>query len=330
MTTTLVRYAVQADDTVQDIAQAQMGDRTRWLDIVALNQLRRPYISADLADQFGPLLGTFALQSPLAAGATQISGWDVALSGYAASATLLATGNIVLVTTPAASGDVAYDAAQIGAVQMGTDPSTGHPTLAFALTPLADYRSLTGTMTINPQGLGAYAVGTTVQVYGDPTRLSTAVARIGDYLTLPVPTEDQQGNVADPSAQAVIDALGRDAALDVTGQKSVGPDGDVATVAGTQNVAQALRIRINTVPGELTQHPDFGCDIQFYLGARQDAYWPSLAQALIHDCILSDPRVHDVTAMSFTQAGDADLIDATVQLAEGGQIVLAGVPVPPA
>lgn len=324
MSVTLHQYAVQADDTIQTIARSQLGDVTRWVDIVALNKLRRPYISSDLPDQFGSLLGQFALQGSLAAGATQISNWDTTQPGYASSLTLFAVGNIVLFTTPSASGSMVYDAAQITAVTQTALGGGSSLLLGVTLLPISDYHSLTQTLTASIGGMQTHPAGATLQVYGNPTVLSTAVARTGDLLALPVSTLDQQGGVT--ATTDLTDALGTDQALDHNGQKQVGPTGAVLTVAGIQNVTQALRIRVNTAPGELQQHPGFGCEIQYYLGARQDSYWPSLAQALVHDCVLQDPRVQSVDAMQFTQVEDTDFIRMDVAVAAGGQLLTNTIP----
>src|SRR5437763_1762291 len=103
MSITVRKYSVHADETVQDIARTQLGDRDLWIDIVGLNRLRRPYISQDLPDQFGPMVGTLQLQQGLSKGDTQLIHWDATI--VSTSLSLLAVGNILLFVSFNSNGD---------------------------------------------------------------------------------------------------------------------------------------------------------------------------------------------------------------------------------
>src|SRR2546430_1038012 len=280
MSVSIKKYSIHAEESIQDIAQTQLGDRDLWIDIVGLNRLRRPYISQSLPDQFGPMIGTLQLQQGLTKGDTQLIHWDATI--VSTSLSLLAVGNILLFTSFDSAGDPVYDSALISNVVQTIAPGSAHLRLQLDLTSISNYNSSTRTMSLSssPGMQSDHTAGEVFQVYGSPFLVNTVVFQMGDSLSLPVTSTNQSGGVSAISVLDIVDSLGIDVGLSNLGQKFASASGDIGTVVGIDNVKQALRTRVNTVPGELGMHPDYGCYLQFYVGTNQDASWPALAKAL--------------------------------------------------
>jgi hypothetical protein len=333
---------------------------------VALNNLRAPYLSPLLIDQFGPMIAQYALppgvqsitaegllytadtgltalpfggaglgwsgamtpapQVGVVAGAAQLLNWTTTLAGYTNSQTTLVPGNIIVFPGYDAGNNPLCDAAQITAVQIASVPGGGF-TLTISLAAIASFRSLTGALVSSAGGLvGGYAVGHPMQVYGAPTALVTVVAQPGDTIALPSSVPGS-GIVTLNSVTGIVDALGTDVALDSRGQRMVGPGGDVATVSGVDNVTQAISHRITTPTGFLKQHSDYGCDITYYIGGAPVSS-DTLRLALITDCILQDPRIYEVTGLSIVPRDDADYVSVAATVIQGGAVVSGVVPLP--
>lgn len=329
----LQKYQVKHGDRIQEVAARVLGDTKRWIDIVALNSLRRPYISDDLIDQFGPMLGILPLQFDLVLGDTSIHNWDSTVSSISNnrsynSSSILVPGAILVFTYMNYLGDRIYDAVQLTNVTQGMLYSNGHISLDMDFVGVKSYRSLTRRLVLrgndpsnneNPGLLHDYPAGTLFQVFGSPLQLTTGVARTGDSLNLPVVQSFSDYNIT--SIKDIIDSLGVDVLLDPqTGQKKAGPNGDLAMVQGMDNVKQAIRIRCSTEPGELLLHPEYGDNLKFYIGYNQESGWPNLATTLLYECIMQDPRVKEVKNMLFRQVGDASFIDVTIVINQTGQI----------
>lgn len=321
MSISVTKYAVKDHETIQDIAQYQLGARTRWLDIVSLNNLRAPYISDVLTDHLGPIIGTLTLQQSLSAGETRISNWDTYLESL--SITLLIPGSIIVFVTTTVQGDILYDAAVIDSTTMSVAAGSAHVLLNMNLLAISEYRSLSRTLsTTRTTGMQRdHSAGERFYVYSNPFMLSTAVAKVGDLINLPVNAVLEPGNVVALTLSDIVDALGVDIALTSHGQKTVAADGDVQTVSGIANLKQAIKFRINTVPGELGMHPGYGCMIQFYLGTAQSAAWADLVQSLIHDCLLQDPRINTVDSITYVQKGDAGFVNVQVTVSESSHVL---------
>ncbi len=328
MSLSVKKYSVADGDTIQSIAQYQLGDRNLWIDIVGLNRLRSPYIGNDLPDQFGSMLGILNLQSSLVEGSTQITHWDASLAGYTSSISFLEVGSIILFSNVDEFGNKIYDAALITEVDQSVASGSGHIQLQINFVSINSYKSATRDMILNSRAGIKYShgVGESFQVYGSPFELTTVVAQIGDTISLPVGSPNQSGNIAAISISDIVDALGVDISLDQNGQKKVGPGGDVLFVSGIENMKQALRIRVNTLVGELGLHPEYGSQLQLYVGTNQNSSWSEIAKALVHDCLIQDPRIHDVVNLTYSTVGDASYINAQVQVSEGGQLVSSIIP----
>lgn len=71
-------------------------------------------------------------------------------------------------------------------------------------------------------------------------------------------------------ADEVPDPYGIDIALDAYGDVVVWPNGALGTVTGPDTCVQALRVRMLTLPGELTLHPEYGSTFPALVGRKLD------------------------------------------------------------
>jgi LysM repeat protein len=58
-------YKIKQNDTLPLIAQRFLGDSSRWIDIVSLNNLRYPYITEDVYESIGITKAYGNLTAPL-------------------------------------------------------------------------------------------------------------------------------------------------------------------------------------------------------------------------------------------------------------------------
>jgi len=85
--------------------------------------------------------------------------------------------------------------------------------------------------------------------------------------------------------------LGTDILFDQDGDLLVSPTGDLTIVSGNDCLLQDIRDRIETTPGDLYSHPDWGCRIKELLGALDTPLNRALAVRYLKLSILNDPRI---------------------------------------
>lgn len=76
--------------------------------------------------------------------------------------------------------------------------------------------------------------------------------------------------------------------------------GDLDTIAGRQNVHDALLRRLVTAPGSLIHRPDYGVGINRYQNSLGGLETRRRLAALIKDQFERDDRVDEVVAVSFS------------------------------
>lgn len=129
-------HAITTSDTIHSIAVRYYGNAAAWVDVVAQNQLRPPYLGRSLRDTFGQLRGTATLATPTAAGDLTIR-----LSAAPISLTI---GDTVYCERTTATGTQIYTStitAQDGILIEVADPlgsvfPLGHPIAIYAPAPL--------------------------------------------------------------------------------------------------------------------------------------------------------------------------------------------------
>jgi len=91
------------------------------------------------------------------------------------------------------------------------------------------------------------------------------------------------------------DYLGKDIFFDDGGDLSVSPSGDLQMVSGLECLKQDLRDRLETMPGDLYAHPDWGCSIRLLLGALSTPLNRALAVRYLRLAVLDEPRIRKET-----------------------------------
>lgn len=102
--------------------------------------------------------------------------------------------------------------------------------------------------------------------------------------------------------------------------------GDLRTVAGRENLAQAIVNRLLTRRGELAAlgHPGYGSRLHLLVGELNNVRTRGLAEIYIRESLAQEPRVQAVTRVAFAvparSSVDRDTLSVsiTVQPAGGG------------
>ena len=89
--------------------------------------------------------------------------------------------------------------------------------------------------------------------------------------------------------------LGKDILFDEDGDLSVSPTGDLEMATGLECLKQDLRDRLETMPGDLYAHPDWGCRIRQLLGALSTPLNRALAVRYLRLAALDEPRIRKET-----------------------------------
>jgi phage baseplate assembly protein W len=85
------------------------------------------------------------------------------------------------------------------------------------------------------------------------------------------------------------------------------PDGrDLATVSGTENLVQALVLRLLTPAGDLAAlgHPDYGSRLHELIGELNDTRNRNRAKMFALQALTAEPRVRRVLSLEVVQASD--------------------------
>jgi len=108
-------------------------------------------------------------------------------------------------------------------------------------------------------------------------------------------------------------SLGVDLKINQNGDLQLNNLNDLELIAGVNNAAQAIFIRLSVEPGSLLYHPEIGTDLQ--VGQKtKDAF---TIQAQILKSLLNDERFEDVQA-KVSVLGDRVLTNIRVALANTG------------
>lgn len=130
---TYKNYVIRQSDTLETIAQRQLGDASAWPSLISLNKLRYPYISDDIKDQYGTPHAEVMLPSSIAAGNISINLKTYVDSGVIPEA-LLNSKSIFFVRRYDGNGNYLHDALTI---------DTYYPTSYAIKQPNNTYQSVT-------------------------------------------------------------------------------------------------------------------------------------------------------------------------------------------
>lgn len=107
---------------------------------------------------------------------------------------------------------------------------------------------------------------------------------------------------------------------------------DLGQVAGRENLAQALILRLLTPLGALTPlgHPDYGCRLQELIGQNNTELARVRARLFTLQALRQEPRVREVLGLSVTVADGQPgtlIISFSVQPIDGGDALDLGLEV---
>lgn len=134
------------------------------------------------------------------------------------------------------------------------------------------------------------------------------------------------------SNSSLMQQFGRDLRL-ITSQQSsyevkfdltVDQSGDISTLTGIPNIAQAVRSKFSTVKGELPAHPSFGAS--FPMGARATPTTLAGFRIDVEQTLLSDIRISNIKNLSFTVIGDILSAKASINLVNSANTVTLSFP----
>ena len=113
--------------------------------------------------------------------------------------------------------------------------------------------------------------------------------------------------------------LGRDLRLEpgAFGLGLVVDLGDIDTLAGVDNLVQALLVRFNTPLGDLAGlgHPDYGSRLHDLIGRSNDETTRNLVRLFTVETLRQEPRVGQVQDLAVqTVAGRPDLVLVSIKL----------------
>lgn len=260
-------YVIGQGDTLETISQSQL-ESDQVNDIVALNNLRYPYISDNPYDHYAQSKGTLQLLGPITLGVNRVTFGNQ-------------NGIKVNPLDTIFFQDITLGAYEAATVNSVSTASNGNITITFQ-TILQHW----------------YTMSAVVTAFVNQQNVATKVLKTGDTLYLPVTVP----NVYSIN-QSTTDVFGTDIALDENGAIAKA-NNDWATVSGKDNVSQAVRNRWNTPMGGLPREPNYGNRQHELVGELNQSYYWSLALSFAKQAALSDPRVQSVDNMTLTVMED--------------------------
>jgi len=95
--------------------------------------------------------------------------------------------------------------------------------------------------------------------------------------------------------------LGTDIAIDTDGDLLVGPTGDFVLVTEYDCLRRDILDRLNTIPGDLWNHNDWGCQAGKMLGAKDTPLNRALIARHIRMALEAEPRINSESIVIRTQ-----------------------------
>lgn len=99
--------------------------------------------------------------------------------------------------------------------------------------------------------------------------------------------------------------------------------GDVETVSGRANLAQAIVNRLFTRQGELGKlgHPKYGSRLHKLVGELNNTRIQGLAEIYIRECLAQEPRIQEITRLTFappSRGFDRNVLEVTITVKPRG------------
>jgi phage baseplate assembly protein W len=190
----------------------------------------------------------------------------------------------------------------ISSLKLYRAPSASGPwTFLVATVPISLISVVNQLIDQNPIfGTQEYYAATAVDTQGFESGISNIVTYTAAHILVGL----QIANISS-SARGPYPVLGCDVYIDPTsGEGVIGPNGDLLTVNGLECLAQDIRIRFSTDPGELPLHPNFGLGKSHVIGSGQAApqVQAQILRADFIDMLQQEPRVQRVLDVVITQS----------------------------
>lgn len=125
------------------------------------------------------------------------------------------------------------------------------------------------------------------------------------------------------------DPLGSDLALDANGDLIINAQGDVQIVSGQDNVAQMIRVRLQTMPDSYLFGSDLGSDLGKMVDAPLNPPNLKLIEQYVHNALIVDSRISQINSIRVVDPDDGtDRLFVTVNVTiVGNGIVQTTVPI---
>lgn len=151
-------------------------------------------------------------------------------------------------------------------------------------------------------------------ITNDPARVAPGVILAGAFLKVPAP-----GGLSGSDASERGQVYERDCRLRA-GLLETTDGGDLAIMAGADNLRQQLEHRIATPRGQLTRHPSYGCMVYRLVGKANGPTTAKLGAEYVKSALAADYRVRSVESATAQVVGDAVKIQARAVAIEGGVV----------
>ncbi|MGB9661343.1 MAG: baseplate J/gp47 family protein [Moorellaceae bacterium] len=283
----IVTYVVKDNDTLEAIA-AQFG--VNWQDIVTYNHLHFPYIAPNPQDYQVAASGSVVFTLPFAESVPVVipQGTLVAAPGINTQLTrYYKTTQAVTINPGSLSATVTVQCTQTGPVgNIGANRIT----------------QIVGN---NPYNLAV----TNPQPFTNGKSLN--IATTGTVLYIPL-----RADMTAPS-QPIIDFYAEfcktDICLGPDGEFQVGNDGDLLVVSGLDNLAQDLKLRLETDKRDYIPNPNYGSNL-LAIATSGEPYREKLLELEVTEVLKQDPRIKDVVNVQVSIVYPVARITADVTL----------------
>ncbi len=281
-----LEHVVTSLDSVQSLAATYLQDASRWRDVVDFNSLDYPYIVSD---------PSFQAQ-------TYASGAVTVTRTYTTGALTIPQGTSFLV--PAVDGFSAKTYATTQTVTLAPGVSTAEVPVQCTVagvwgnTPQA---TVTGISAPDTTLQSAFSSITNTSSFTNGMTLN--VRKPGDSILIPV---DNTWNGMDTYA-SLTDfynfQFGSDLELGDDGDLVFDGYGDIGSVAGIANLAQAMRDRLMTPQTSLVYHPEYGSMLEEYMSTQIPMYAQKMLVLAVTETLLMDDRVDRVNVLVAQKMG---------------------------
>ena len=90
-----------------------------------------------------------------------------------------------------------------------------------------------------------------------------------------------------------IQLYGIDIYINDNGDIKLTPQDEFKTIEGTNNLIQAIIVRLKTVLNELALHPNYGSELETVIGSKSNVTILSIIKQLVRKVLLQEPRIKE-------------------------------------